>query len=247
MAFESRVSALMLLLTGVLLVGCDTTFTEPGPAYEDYFPLRVGARWDFQVDSVIYRETTDNDTTSWLVREEVVDSYTDLEGLPAFVIRRSMRADASANWRIEDTWTARLNGDKGEKVEDNLRFIRLVFPPSEGLIWKGHAYLGGLATIPVAENCNNLSFLEDWDFTYGAVHRPWSDGSLSFDSTLTVLEAGEINLIEFNEAEAVYAIGVGMVYRRFAHLTTQTICPDCPWEEKAECGYSFEQRLVDWE
>lgn len=57
-------------------------------------------------------------------------------------------------------------------------------------------------------------------------------------ASLMVLEADANYLIQFNEAETVYAVGVDTVYRYFLNLTTQVIYPDCLWEPKAELRYS---------
>ena len=62
-----------------------------------------------------------------------------------------------------------------------------------------------------------------------------------------MIQTGESNLIEYNYAEETFAVGVGLIRRSFAHLTTQTICPECPWSEKAECGYTVDMELVAFE
>lgn len=223
---------------------CETTVIPGAPDYSNYFGLEEGQFREYLVDSIYYRETVDNDTTQWEVREEIGESFTDLEGQLAYTVLRYKRLPGNSNWIYEHTWTARVNSQHAELVENNLRFLKLAFPPSSGKTWAGHIHLGGLSTIPVTESCNNLSFLEGWDFVYEQVHQPLFIGPLDFDSTVTVLQTGNQNLIEFNESREVYAMGVGLIQRDFFHLTTQDICESCPWDEKAECGYAVSTRIT---
>jgi hypothetical protein len=101
--------------------------------------------------------------------------------------------------------------------------------------------------VPVSEQCNNYRFLENWNFRYEEAHRVFVLDGLPLDSTVLVVQQGEQNLIEYNEARERYAAGLGLIWRRFDHLTTQNLCPECPWTEKVECGFSVEQWLVGWE
>ena len=121
-----------------------------------------------------------------------------------------------------------------------------MFPLREGKHWNGNIYLGSLSSIPVNESCNNLVFLEDWDYEYTAIHAAENIGTFSFDSTATVEQNGSTNLTELNTSTEIYAKNVGLVYREFYHLTTQNICPTCPWEENAECGYIVRQTVVEF-
>jgi hypothetical protein len=243
----SRIS-FVLLIAGVVIFGsCETEILPELPGYEQYFPTDEGRIWEYQLDSIIYRETVPNDTQRWFVREEVGPEYTDLEGVPSFPVMRYRRRNPSENWRYDNTWVIRRWEGRGEYVENNLRFVKLVFPIREGDSWNGHLFFSDLENIPVVESCNNYAFLYDWEYRYTGVHQAGIAGSFSFDSTLTVQQAGEQNLIEFNSAEEHYATGVGLIKRRFDHLTTQNICPECPWSDKAECGFSVIQTLVYWE
>ncbi len=229
------------------LTACETVILPEPEAYGQYYPIQEGRIWEFKLDSIIYRETLPNDTQRWYIRQVVGAEYTDLEGRPSFPVMRYRRRTMTDAWRYDNTWTMRLWEGRAEWVENNLRFVKLVFPVKQGSTWNGHLFLSDLANIPVTESCNNYEYLEDWTYQCTAIHQPGTAGSLAFDSTLTVQQTGEQNLIEFNASEERYAAGVGLVWRSFQHLTTQTICPECPWSEKAECGFSLEQTLIYWE
>ncbi|MFT7589209.1 MAG: hypothetical protein ACI959_001426 [Limisphaerales bacterium] len=245
---NSIIPALIILLSGLLLgSSCNETILPASPLHQSYFGLEPGAVREYMIDSIQYRETLSNDTSRWYVKEEIGEMYTDLEGKTAYSILRYKRRNESSSWVFDNTWTARITDNQAEWVENNLRYIKLTFPPNFGKRWKGHIHLGGLSSVPVSESCNNLSLLEDWDFEYTEVHSPFILGDFQFDSTVTVLQQGQQNLIEFNESIEVYAKGVGLVERQFYHYTTQEICPSCPWNEKVACGYSVMVQLLNYQ
>ena len=238
------------LLTAVLMVmtlGCETTTTTLDLLTADtYYPLEVGKTVVYRVDSISYYETIDNDTASWDLRETIVEAYPDNQGRINYRVERAISAPGANNWQISEIWSVLNNNGNIERTEQNLRFLRLISPVSEGAEWDGHVYLGDLSAVPVAEQCNNLEFLNGWRFTYRQVGAAASFNGLDFNNTLTVLQTGSQNLIEFNASEEVYAEGVGMVYRFFRHYTTQNICPECPWEANTDCGYSVKMTVIDY-
>lgn len=236
---------LLLAACSVWVYSCNKAY-PPLPLYSEYSPLESGKFIVYAVDSIFYTETSENDTAKWQVMESVTDTFTDLEADIAWKIERFKRADEISTWQYDATWVAKSSPLGLERVENNLRFLRLVFPPSPGKQWQGHSFLGALEDIPVSEQCNKMTFLEDWVYTYEAVHQPYDTDSFYFDSTLTVIQNGEQNLISFNKSTEVYALNVGLVFRRFDHFTTQQICDNCPWSEKTECGYSVEYRLLSY-
>ena len=238
----------LLLVSGLALAlgACDPTFVDPGFALAtDYYPLETGRSVTYRVDSILYYETITNDTISWDIRETIGTPYTGINGLQTWPVERYRSEPGLSNWELVDVWAVVYENSRLERTEQNLRFIRLISPVAEGSTWQGHVYLGDLSEIPVAEQCNNLSFLEGWTYTYEEVGVPATVGDMNFDETVLVRQTGEQNLIEHNESEERYAKGVGMVYRYFRHFTTQTICPECPWEDNVECGYSVTMTVID--
>lgn len=233
---------LPLLLTA--LAACETQVFPEGPSAEGHFPLAEGRSWTYALDTIHYREIGGNDTARWWLLDRLGAPYTDLTGGTSFPVERYRRADTSLPWRYFATATVRWSAGQLQWSDNNLGTVRLVDPPRDGLAWQGHLPIADLSTIPVAESCNNWRFLEDWTYAYENLDGTWSGMDRVFDSVLTVTQAGEQNLIEHNDGLERFAPGVGMVERSFRHLTTQTICPECPWEEKAECGFAVTQRLV---
>ncbi len=245
--FHALSGVFALLGAIALCSGCDPTFAPPsGPSAEGWYPLQQGRSWTFAVDTIHYREIGGNDTAHWEVREQLGAPFADLTGGTSYVLERYRRADSSLPWRYLATANVRWANGQLQRQDNNLNTIKLVGTMQSGQSWNGHIPLADLSSIPTAESCNNWRFLEGWTYRYSNLDSTVVLTGMVLDSVLTVRQAGEQNLIEHNDGFERYARGIGMVERSFRHLTTQTICPECPWEEKTECGFAVHEALIDW-
>lgn len=251
--FASKFSSVFVLLfglsTAMWLHSCDEPLPEPIDARQpfQYYPLDTGKYIVYQVDSIIYNETFANDTTQWQVMELIADTMYDLNGRLNYVIERYRRPDVASDWQLTHIWQVLMTDGKVEKIENNLRFVKLVTPLLENVQWDGNVYLGGLEDIPVDYECNRLSFYEGWLYTYRDLEAPFSVNGLDFPHTVTVTQEGDSNLIWFDYAKEIYAENVGLVWKEFYHFYTQDItCPACPWEERVQCGYSVKMSVLEY-
>ena len=223
----------------------DSTLSDVSPFA--YYPLDSGKYITWTVDSVKYHDFG-MVSSHFEVKEVLADTFYDDTHLLNYRIERYFRAADTLEWQLQGIWSVRYNGGKVEKSENNLRFIKLISPLSENVSWKGNAYLGGLGSIPVPEECLNLSFYENWNYDYASVGNAFSVNGFNFDSTVTVEESGSINLIEYNFSREIYAQNIGMVDREFYHFKNSStiVCDTCNWELNAECGYSVKMHVIDF-
>lgn len=246
-----RLSSL-LLLAGIITggwLGCADPEPEPeAPAYPyAYYPLDTGKFIVYQVDSIIYNETFANDTTSWQVMEMLTDTLYDLEGRLNYRIERYRRPDADAAWEILNIWQVMRRDGTVEKIENNLRFVKMVTPLRAGESWDGHVYMGGLDDLPFDYECNRLSYYEGWKYSYSDVGSAYTVNGVQFPNTVSVLQEGDSNLIWFDQGLEVFAKDIGLIYKEFFHFYTQDItCPTCPWEERVQCGYSVKMSVLNY-
>lgn len=244
-----RIAALILITAAVFFtISCH----HPGEDEDfipvaDYYPLHTGNFIIYSVDSIHYHETIPDDTSHYQVKELLTDTFYDNENRLNYRIERYQRPDESEEFTLTNVWNVLETKDQIQKVENNLRYIKLVGPVSIDQNWDGHKYLGGLEDIFVPEQCNNLNFLEDWNFYYENIEAPLEINDFSFDKTVTVVEEGMINLIDYNYSKEIYAEGIGLVYKEFYHYTDDDIdCPDCPWPDHVECGYSVVMKVIEF-
>ena len=69
-------------------------------------------------------------------------------------------------------------------------------------------------------NANALNIEEEQSYRYTKTHESLTLGALGFDSTITVSQRNEENLIERISTEEKYATQVGLIYRKDIDLRT---------------------------
>ncbi len=232
------------------LQSCDETTDVPVDFGYDYFPLEVGKYMVYEVDSVVYDITTGSSsitTNTIQVREEITNSFVDNEGRTVFRLERSERQDAASPWSVRDVWTTAVTDRQAERVEENLRFIKLVFPVStETTPWNGNKFIDETTVISVAGE--SISVFKNWLYEYRTTGESVEVNGELYSDVTTVYQADEENLIELRLSKEQYARGVGMIYREMKILDTQCIapCETMTWEEKAEKGFIVRQTLVEY-
>ncbi|MFI5135815.1 MAG: hypothetical protein ACHQD9_08185 [Chitinophagales bacterium] len=197
----------------LFIASCKKDSTEPLAIDESYFPLITGKYIIFDVDSVGYNSFDNTTKTSiYQIMEEVDSPYIDNAGNQAFKIIRSRRANADSAWIATDVWSANLTDHTAEKVEENLRFVKLDFPIELNREWYGNAYI---------QTDSPLQYLSGWQYKYTAVHQPLLINGNSFDSTVTVSQHDDENVIEQTIYTEKYAKHVGLIYKLEEQLSTQ--------------------------
>ena len=229
----------------------------------NYFPLEVGKYITYEVDSIIYRIqsgsecTFVSDTSHSFLKEIIVDEYVDNEGAINFVVERFKKKLATDSWKIDDVWYTKKTETQVERVEEDLRFIKMIFPVREGERWKGNAFIY-VDTIVVGND--NMVFYGFWsnDYKYESVDVKEEIGTYTFDSVMTVVQSDASDFkINYRNSIEKYARNVGLVYKEMQILDRQCCgiddtpsardsCYQVPWEENAEKGLILYQRVIDY-
>lgn len=219
------------LLALVFLASCDPVETgDPEPLYRDYFPAGEGFTYIYQVDSVVYSffDTSTVDTFRYQLRERYTNPFTDDAGELAYIVERHVRADSAQPWQIQDVWVLNSLPYSVEKVEENQRLVKLVFPVRDGRSWDAGAYL------PDAELL----------FRYDSVHFSGTVAGNTYDSLVTVVERLDSNLINRVREVELYAWNVGLVHHYDRELEYQPD-PEDPNKGMLQ-GYIYSQRLLEF-
>lgn len=212
----------------------------------EYFPLDVGKYITYQVDSTLF----DNEgmiviNTSSFVKEEITESFVDETGDTTYRIERFYKENLEDQWLITDVWTASRTTTQAFRTEENLRFIKIVFPPREGTSWNGNSFIDPSIEVEVAGD--PIQMFKNWDYSILSTDQAEFIGSRELEAVTTVQMADDENVIERRFAQEKYAKGIGLVFRRFEILDTQCIeaCVGLTWEEKAWQGFTMTQILLD--
>ena len=92
--------------------------------------------------------------------------------------------------------------NKAELIEENQRIIKLVFAPTTDKFWNANAY----------------NTYDELNCYYEEIHNPYTVNSQVFDSTVTVEQDDELNLIEYRRKYEVYANEIGMIKKHYRDL-----------------------------
>jgi hypothetical protein len=192
----------MLLIAAVVATSCkkDTDLPPEDLGYS-FFPYIPGDYRIYDVDSTFYDDFLDSTFNTTFQLKEIYDSYfTDSQGRKCIRIERWVKMADTTNWYLRDVWYSCLNNFRAEKFEENVRFVKLAFPIRTSTEWDGNAFNDMDAQILEYENIDGF----------------YSIGTLSFDSTVTIVLKSPINnLINEKDETEIYARHIGMIYKKF--------------------------------
>ncbi|NJN77300.1 MAG: hypothetical protein HC803_02390 [Saprospiraceae bacterium] len=229
----------------LFLASCDKTTENLNIDYGyDYYPVELGKYIIYDVDSISYdpsNTVTNIDTTSYQVKEEIVDTTLDNEGRTTYIIHYSTRNGNSGAWTLENVYTTVKDVQWAERTEENLRFVKFIFPQKVGDTWDGNRNFVSEG-IFVTVRGETLELFKNWSSAIIDKGNSTTIGALTFDDVITVHHADDENFIEKRFVEEKYARTVGLVEKTIMILDTQcdgnlSNCTDLSWEEKAEKGF----------
>jgi len=185
----------------IVLFGCKKPDNESVNYYYNYFPLEIDSWIEYDVIEINHTELG-SDTSVYLLREVTTEEFLDNEGRLTYRIERFWRNDISASWDIKDVWYSNVTSTTAEKVEENVRFTKMIFPVNDSKYWDGNAF----------------NSLEEWEYSYDSLHEPKTINNLSFDSTITVVQRDNENVVEYEKVQEVYAADIGLIYKKHKDL-----------------------------
>ncbi|MBS1763876.1 MAG: hypothetical protein JSS90_02790 [Bacteroidetes bacterium] len=188
---------ILALATVITITACHKDESLNEPISYRYFPMAVGDSLIYDV-SLFDKDLNTYDSTYQLL-ERVESIFSDNQGRPTFRLERYTRKTATDPWIIYKVWTANLLTTSAEKKEDNITYVKLVFPVKLNEQWNG--------------NAKNFMADEFDDYKIISIDEPYSSANLNFDSSLTVRQVDYDYGFEKRSHYEKYAAGVGMVYK----------------------------------
>ncbi len=213
------------MLLGTALVGCKRTAVpaEDMGSGRDYFPSYTGHWIEYAVDSIIYNDFNETtDTFRMEFQDRWVDSFQDAENRPNWTVERYVRQDSTYPWTELMTYAIVQTDFRTELVEQNLRYIKMVYPVKYNTRWYGNLY------IPTDFN-PDYQWYKDWDYRFDSIGFLYQNNYLNFPQTLWVnqVDRTEGNPADTNAFSARtygrerYARGVGLVYKELTRWVYQ--------------------------
>lgn len=186
---------------------CKKDEPAEGDLGHDYFPVHIGHWVEYHVDSLrIHLENNAGDTNhySYDLREELVEELTDNEGRSVQRIIRYTR-DPNGTWLPKDVWWQAREQVWGERTEENMRRVKLYFPPRTQTKW----------------NTNARNTGSGFEIGYTAVDQPYSVNGLNFASTVTVEGTYPPDNFYTRNYTERWAKGVGLIEHEVDSIESQ--------------------------
>ncbi len=187
---------LIYFLLTFVVYSCNPIEYRKPVFYYEYFPVELDVTKEYFVLNIVY-SSFGTDTNSYFLKETVSEIMLDNQGDTVFRINRFTKSDTLEDYVIKDIWTVKKTNRSIEVVEENERFIKMVFPLNEYLYWNGNAFNGR----------------EPQEYYIEKIHENHNLNDNIFDSTVTVIQNFTTNQIEYESAKEVYANETGLIYK----------------------------------
>jgi len=172
----------------------------------DYFPVEIGKYVIYDVERIFVDDPVNvADTFHYQLKEIITEDYIDNEGNLAQRIERFERDNDTLPWVIADVWASNRLAASGQRVEENIRIIRMAFPVRDNLVW----------------DANALNAELERPMKYEEIHAPRSVNGFQFDSTVMIVTTLEPNLVDTIIDTEIRARDIGVVYKNYVKTNTQ--------------------------
>jgi len=206
-----------LFVAGICFSSCKHETLAPSDVGYKYFPTNIGHWAAYNVDLTVWDDFYPVDSPQHIqtfifdIKEIIESDFYDNENRLTQRIECYKKINDTTNWFLKDVWVSNLMPSTAEKVEENIRYVKLVFPIMENMTWNGNAF----------------NTLGSQDYKYDNVFEPYTVNGVTFDSTVTVIQDIDTNIAIYEKIQfEVYAKNVGLIYRKFRDVEKNPYYPD---------------------
>ena len=229
----------------LLLAGCkqDVDTTKLSPYLYDYTPVNVGHTVIYDVDSVRFNylngDTQQVDTFHYQLKLVVQDTFLDVNSKVNFRMETWKRVDTTQPFIIDHAWYCFTTRNTFEIVENDLHFIKFVFPPVMGANWQGNEYLPANDTV-----ADTYRPYAGWTYTVTSVNAPTTVNNMRFDSTVVITEINTEPRDKVYGALSrnTYARHIGLIYKEWEVINKQSVRSTYEYPDSAN-GFRIRMRI----
>ncbi len=218
---------------------CKENIPEPAAIKGlEYYPLTIGRFVEYQADSTVFTELP-KDTLyfKYRIKEKLEEEFTDNEGNKSYRLIRYIKPFNSQipydsmSWQVKEAWLVKANTNRVQVQENNQLFTKLIFPSLENASWDGNAY----------------NALGKSTYRYEYVDKALSIHSISFSKVLKVNQKIDTSNLIINHLEyEQYAANVGLIFREYTQLESNTIVPNVPVKNRIEKGIIYKLTILSY-
>ncbi|MFM6944324.1 MAG: hypothetical protein ACKOXV_03480 [Bacteroidota bacterium] len=212
--------SLYILVAATVLASCKKENTVlSGNNKSAYLPLAIGKSISYHVDSTVWDDINSVKTTvTYDLKYVMADTFSDNMKRLTYRVDIYRRANGNSNWKANNVMYITDADSSVEWFEDNVRFVKMVFPVTENYTWDGNS------KVNLADP--DLYYLNGWVYKFTNVAKPFSNGYAGYGDAVIVkqidyhlndLNTPGVSFVEKTYAQEVFAKNVGLVYRELTH------------------------------
>lgn len=169
----------------------------------DYYPLEEGTFVVYEAMEVAHdiQALVARDTSRYYLKTVIGEKIIDNSGHEAHKFFRYVKDSLADDWTLQDVWTTRRHEQRIELVDENVRLVKLVFPPNKTKLWDVNAY-----------NTRERLMAR---YNPDLIHTPRTIADFVLDSTIHVDEQDFFSLVDHRRKYEVYAKNIGLVYKMY--------------------------------
>ena len=190
---------ILTIIISFLFVACENINSNLPPSQDGgkFFYPNIGQSVVYDVEDTQYELTGKFTVKTYQLKESIASIFKDLEGKEALRIERYRRENDSQKWTIDSVFIAKKEIDKALKTENNVTYVKIIFPIKEGVKWNGNAYnsLG-----------NDIYELKK-------ANQSFQTNGQKFDNTFSIIQQNDSTLVDLKRRIEVYAENIGMIYQ----------------------------------
>ena len=189
-----------ILLVGIAVISCNTDKVSPRDINlgKDYFILATGHFVSYNVKETQYALNQSPKIVTYQLREVVEQPFIDETGKESYRIVRYIRGNGRQNWQVENVWAARTDLIGAVRTEENMPYLKLIFPFEEQKTWDGNTF---------NDFGRETYIMQDLGKRYRFDLK-------NYDETVTVIQSRDSNLVNKNFRTEIYGKGIGLIYRK---------------------------------
>jgi len=243
-----NISVLLLFSLSILLfISCEDekiVLSDKEAGYA-YYPVEVGKYWIYKIDSTLVPgfKVPKINTTSF-IKEQIANSYINSQGDTAYVIQRSRSQTIDGFYEFTDRWALEKTTNGLTRIEENLQFLKIIFPVIVGNVWEGNKF--DQKTVELIAQQQVESYKE-WEYKVLNKRAAISANGVNYQDVLEIQQADYETEVELRQSKEYYVEEIGLVYREMTILNNQCFepCEGDTWLEKAIAGFVLKQTLVE--
>jgi hypothetical protein len=214
------------------IVGCGEDEGIKELSDSEYFPLRKGFYQVYAVHERTYQLQVETESL-YQLKTEVVDSFSNQQGGYTYTLHRSKRATATDLWEFQQVWSVRMNTVNVVVSEENVPFIKIVFPAVQNRKWDGNV----LNSLPT----------DEYHLMKTGTSYELSGGIIVGDYIQIVQEDSYDPIIFKDKRQEVYARNIGLVEQEITDVDYCTIQGQCEiGQQVINNGTIYVQTLIEY-